>query len=330
MNDQQIRDQSESAIKQWGEQWERHCQIHSKDPQVTNSLMDFGASGIGKAILLCANGYSLEENIKTIRQNQNGVDIIACDKTLGHLIDNGIKPKFCLVCDANVDYDRYLKPFENQLDETILLINVCANPQWSQNGNWKRKYFFVNKDILDSQIKFSKISGCTNFIPAGTNVSNAMLIMLTQCDNQGKRNFFGYDKFLLIGYDYSWRHGGKYYAFSQDGDGKADYMKHHYCLTLDHDWAYTSGNLLFSAQWLEKYMSVFKLPVINCSKKTILHQTKFGELREQMQYNFKHEDSNRVRAICLDLDRVIKLKQRLDAELKQIEIEHHRAVMVSI
>lgn len=330
MNDQQIRAQSEAAIKQWGKQWENHCAAHSKDTSIKSSLDDLGAIGIGKSILLVANGYSLEENMQTIQENQKLSDIICCDKTLGHLLDHGIKPKFCLVCDANVDYERYLKPYEHLLNETTLLINVCANPLWSKNGNWKAKYFFVNKDIIESHLKFSKLTGCTNFIPAGTNVSNAMLIMLTQCDNQGRRNFFGYDKMLLIGYDYSWRAGGKYYAYSENGDNKAQYMKHLYCLTNDGDWAYTSGNLLFSSQWLEKYISTFRLPVVNCSKKTILQQTKFGELKDQMQYTFKQEDSSKVRAACKDLKRIMRLKSELEKELVAIEKEHTRAVMASI
>lgn len=330
MNDNHIRDQSEAAFKQWNDQWTKHCEIHSEDKSVKNSLNDLGASGIGKAILLVANGYSLEENINVIRGNQSHCDILCCDKTLGSLIDNGIKPKYCLVCDANVDYERYLRPYEDKLDQTILLINVCANPLWSKNGNWKNKYFFVNRDIIDSHLRYSKIAGCNNFIPAGTNVSNAMVIITTQCDNNGKRNFFGYDKILLIGYDYSWRHGGKYYAFSEDGDGKADYMKHLYCMTNDGDWAYTSGNLLFSAQWLEKYISTFNLPVVNGSKKTILGKTKYADLADQMKYTFKQEDSNRVRDICFDLSRAIKLKHELEITLKKIETEHNMAVMASI
>lgn len=330
MNDQQIRAQSEAAIKQWGQQWIEHCKIHSNDLQVKNNLLELGAIGIGKAVLAVANGYSFEENIDTIRELQTNVDIICCDKTLGHLISNGITPTYCLVCDANVDYERYLKPFEDKLHNVILLINVCANPQWSRNGNWKKKYFFVNRDIINSHENFSKISGCTNFIPAGTNVSNAMIIMLTQCDNNGKRNFFGYDKILLIGYDYSWRHGGKYYAFSETGDGKADYMRHIYCMTLDHDWAYSSGNLVFSAQWLEKYISTFRLPVVNCSKKTILQQTKFGELKNQMLYNFKQQDSKRVRNICDKLQEALKMKAEAESELLKIEREHTRAAQASM
>lgn len=330
MNDQQIRSQSEAAIKQWGAQWEEHCRTHSQDPMIKNDLEDFAGTGIGKAVLLVANGYSLEENMLTIKENQGLVDIMCCDKTLGHLIKNGIKPKFCLVCDANVNYEQYLKPYEEELEDTILLINVCANPEWSINGNWKSKYFFVNRDIIDSHKKFSQLTGCTNFIPAGTNVSNAMLIMLTQCDNEGRRNFFGYDKLLLIGYDYSWRAKGKYYAYSDDGDGKANYMKHLYCMTVDGDWAYTSGNLLFSSQWLEKYISTFRLPVVNCSKKTILQKTKFSELKEQLQYTFKVEDSAKVRAVCTDLKRIYQLKAELEKQLSIIEKEHTLAVMATI
>lgn len=330
MNENQIREQSLAAMKQWGEQWKQHCKEHANDPCIKNNLEDFGATGIGKAILLVANGYSLEENMQTIKQNQQMVDIICCDKTLGHLIDNGIKPKFCLVCDANVDYDRYLKPWENKLDETIMLINVCANPLWSKNGNWKSKYFFVNKDIIKSHTMFSEMTGCTNLIPAGTNVSNAMLIMLTQCDNEGKRNYFGYDKMLLIGYDYSWTHDGKYYAYSNDGDGKANYMKHIYCVNFNGKFAYTSGNLMFSAQWLEKYISTFRLPVVNCSKNTILQQTKFGDLKEQLQYNFKQDDSAKAKSLCEDLKKIILMKKKLEHELIMIEREHTLAVMASV
>ncbi len=59
MNDQQIREQSKAAIKQWGKQWEDHCHQHSKDPFINNDLLNLGAIGVGKAVLCVANGYSL-------------------------------------------------------------------------------------------------------------------------------------------------------------------------------------------------------------------------------------------------------------------------------
>lgn len=328
MNKEQILKQSQAAYNQWCVQWREHAKIHSKYEM--KSLLDFENIGIGKAILLCANGYSLEENIETIKENQNKVDILCCDKSLGTLLDNGITPTYCLVCDANVDYEKYLKPWENKLNKIKLIINVCANPTWTEKGNWESKYFFINKDILTSELEFSNISGCKNFIPAGTNVSNAMLVLLTQCDNDGKRNFFGYDKYLLIGYDYSWKHNGKYYAFNETGDGKSEYMKHIYCINMHGEFAYSSGNLAFSADWLSTYINTFKLYVVNCSKDTILQSTKFGKLSEQMNYLYKREDSTRVRFAVEKLRYIMDMKNKLEKELHAIGKDHALNSMASI
>jgi len=320
MNADAILKQSKNAYRQWKELWRKHAKMHGKFTQ--KSLEDYVNSGVGKALLLVANGYSFEENIETIKKYRDQVEIMACDKTLGHLIDNGIKPDFCLVCDAMVDYEKYMKPWEDQLDETVLFMNVCANYKWSHNGNWKDSYFFVNKDIIKSELEFGELSGCPNIIPAGTNVSNAMVVFATQSDNLGRRNFFGYDKILLIGFDYCWKFDGKYYAFDEDGYGKKYYMKHRYLKTRGGEDAYTSNNLLFSAQWLESYIANFKLPVVNCSKSTILGITKTCDLAEQMQYNYKREDGVLVRRT---LAQIRKLKKELmDKQLmvKEIDKDH--------
>lgn len=328
MNKEQILKQSQSAYSQWSSQWRDNAITHSKYEM--KSLLDFENTGIGKAILLCANGYSLEENIVDIRENQKNVDIMCCDKTLGSLLTNGIVPKFCMVCDANVDYEKYLKPWESQLSEINLLINVCANPLWTKNGNWKSKYFFVNKDILNSELEFSKLSGCKNFIPAGTNVSNAMFIILTQSDNTGKRNYFGYDKYLLIGFDYSWRYGKKYYAFDEDLNLKSNYMKHIYCVNMNGSFAYTSGNLAFSAQWLNTYINTYKLPVVNCSKETILSNTKYCKIKEQMNYSYKTTDSQRVKDNISKLREIIEYKNKIEIDLNRIAKDHMLNMLASI
>src|SRR4051812_18336632 len=108
MNPQLIKEQSNAAMKQWADQWREHCKIHSSFPQ--KGFDEYENIGVGKAVLCIANGYSLEENISTIQENQRNVDILACDKTLGHLIDHGIVPTYVLVCDANVDYEKYMAP----------------------------------------------------------------------------------------------------------------------------------------------------------------------------------------------------------------------------
>lgn len=290
MADIDVKRQSEAALKQWQPQWERHAKHHAR--YVMKDLIDFQNSGVGKACLVIANGYTFEQEIETIKKYQHQVDILCVDKCLKHCIDNGITPKFVLVCDANVPYETYLKPVEDKLQDTTLLINVCANPKWTDNGNWKDRYFFVNKDVLNSDRIFQGLSGCPNIIPAATNVSNAALVMLTQSDNTGRRNFFGYDKLLMIGYDYCW--DKSYYAFDKTGGGKANYMKQVYCFDVKSDYVYTSPNLLFSAKWMDKYIKTFKIPAVQCSKTSILTGFKQGNLAEQMQYSYKPENSKDV------------------------------------
>lgn len=319
MSPEEVRIQSENAYGQWCVQWREHAVIHSKMEQ--KPMSDFLASGIGRSILCVANGYSFEENIETIKEHGKNVDILCCDKTLGHLLDHGIKPKFCMVCDANVNYETYLKPFENQLSDTILLINACGNPKWTQNGNWKSVYFFVNKDVINSEIEFCKLSGCQNVIPAGTNVSNAMVVLLTQSDENGAKNYFGYDKILLIGYDYCWKEG-QYYAFDHTGGGKDNYMRHMYVIDGNGERAYTSGNLFFSYQWFERYIQAYRLPIIQCSKKSLMVNCRTGDLKEHMNYNFNSDDAEKVRNFIKLKDDLLQRLGQLDKSLEEIAKSH--------
>lgn len=320
MNDKQIKAQSDAAYKQWAEQWREHCKQHNVFEK--KSWNCFENSGIGKAILCVGNGYSFEENIETIKKYKDNVDIICCDKTLGHLINHGISPTFCVVADANVNYEKYLKPFEDKLQDTIIFINACANPQWSYFGNWKDKYFFVNKDILKSEIEFMQLSGAVNVMPAGTNVSNAMIILITQSDNEGRKNFFGYDKIIMIGYDYSWKANGGYYAFDWDADGKRNYMTHTYAVSPKGNFIYTSGNLNFSCDWLAKYITTYSLPVVQCGHDSVLQIGKSQELETQMQYKYKTEHKEIVVNAFSEI-REIELKlNELKKQISNIGRDH--------
>lgn len=320
MQDGAILEQSKNAYKQWVTQWRANAEAHKKFDKI--SFDKFANIGVGKAVLCVANGYSFEEEIETIKKHQANVDILACDKTLGHLLDHGITPDYVMVCDANVDYEKYMAKWETKLSNTTLFINVCANPKWSHNGNWKEVIFFTNKDIIHSELEFSKLSGTQNFICAGTNVSNAMVILLTQSENGMRKNFFGYDKILLIGFDYSWKHGGKYYAFNEDGEGKASYMKHAFVITHSGAFAYTSGNLTFSAQWLEKYISAFKLPVVQCSKDSVLKFGNVKNLEEQIQYRYKTENREIVKATIEELNKLNVRVQQLNNRINNIGRDH--------
>lgn len=294
MRDLDVINQSKVAYAQWAKQWREHAKHHARYEM--KDILAFQNVGVGKACLVIANGPSFEKNVETIKKHQGNVDILCVDKCLKHCLDHGIVPTYALVCDANVPFEKYMEPVQDKLQDTVLLMNVCANPKWADNGNWKDRYFFVNKDVLKSEKEFMELSGCPNVIPAGTNVSNAAIVMLTQCDERGKKNFFGYDKLLMIGFDYCWGEDS-YYAFDHYGAGKRHYMKSVYCFSVGGDFVYTSPNLLFSAKWIEKYIGVFKIPAIQCSKDSIVRGWKLGDLAEQMQYRYQPEDAKEVRGL---------------------------------
>lgn len=308
MRDLDVLKQSKAAYGQWAPQWREHAKAAAKHPQ--KDMLALQNVGIGKACLVIANGPTFEREIETIKAHQANVDILCVDKCLRHCLEHGITPTYVLVCDANVSYETYLKPVQDRLQDSILLMNVCANPKWSENGNWKDRYFFVNKDCLKSEEEFIALSGCPNVVPAGTNVSNAALVVMTQCDDRGKRNFFGYDKYLMIGFDYCWDEDS-YYAFDRDGAGKRHYMKQVYCLSTNGEFVYTSPNLLFSAKWIEKYIAVFKIPAIQCSPMTIVSGWKTGKLKEQMAYRYKPEDATEVVSL-------LDYRRKLQASVDQI------------
>lgn len=327
MNKEQIIAHSKAAYGQWAKQWRENA--HQHKGFTDGSFEDFRHSGIGKAALLVANGYSFEENIETIKKYKDNVDVIACDKTLGHLLDHGIEPYICIVCDANVSFEKYLAKWKDKLQNTILFNNVCGNPRWTKEGNWKKIYTFVNEDVLGSEKEFMAISGCKNKVTAGTNVSNMMIVLMVQANNQRNQNLFSYDKLILIGFDYSWRHDGGYYAFDYNGDGKRFYMRHSIALANGGKLIYSSNNLSASASWAKLYVENFKVPVAQCSTYGLQPFTGFCSLEKNMQYSHKPSDAVLVKTkIKRKMDIELELN-KLNNEINQIAKDHFRASLAS-
>lgn len=325
IDDAAIKSQSKQAYAQWAEQWREHAKHHANHEM--HSFQELMGVGVGRAVLCIANGYSFEKNIDIIKKNKYKVDIMVCDKTLGSCLDNGITPTYAVLCDANVSSEKYMNKYKDKLKDVILISNVCGNTTWTDPSIWKRIYFFVNKDVLKSEIEFSQLSGCTNTIVAGTNVSNAMVIALTQCDEKGAKNFFGYDRILLIGYDYCWNES--YYAFDETGDGKTNYMRTIVCQSSAGKLAYTSNNLMFSAKWLEKYVRVYKLPVSQCTKDSIIFGELYSDLEKSMNYLHKPEDSAKILSLIEKRAKIAKDLALIESELNNINYDHYLAYLSS-
>ncbi len=325
MENDEVLKQSKNAYAQWCETWRAHAIENGKLEQ--RPFKDIEGIGVGSAAILVANGYSFEEDIEVLKESKD--DIYACDKTLGALLDHGITPKGCIVCDAVVDYEKYLEPWKDKIGGVDLYMNICGNPKWAKAG-WKNKFFFANQDVLQSEKEFMELSGCPNMIPAATNVSNAMVVLLFQSDNSGRKNVFGYDKVLLTGFDYCWHPTGNYYAFDHSAGGKRDYMRHIFLTDNSGQFCYTSNNLHFSSRWLSKYINTYNLPVVQCSNRSLLGLKYTGKLKDQINYNYNRQDSSKLIKLKKEKKEISQRLKELRKELNKVELDHYKNLIATV
>lgn len=253
-NKNDIQQQSMAAWNQWRPLWIKNCKINRE--LNTKTFSELLGTGKGKTLVHAAYGHSLSGGLDTIKKNRDKFDLYCCDKAFGYLMENGITPNYCHIADASVKPD-WMKGQDT--GKTTLIANIAANPAWTME--WKGKiYFYVNWDNIGTAKVLGNIGKCHEVIPASSNVSNAQVVFASQV--------MGYDKQLLIGYDYSWHEKGSYYA-GKDVDKK--YWMHHVTVVTPYGYlAKTSTNLIFSCKWLLQFLSKFSNQlIINCSEQGI-------------------------------------------------------------
>ena len=263
-----VVNQSNQVFNQFGEsKWIPFAKENAKlKRRNSNELKN---SGIGKVMVSVAMGESTENALPHLKKYRDRYILLTCDKGFGALLEHGVKADYVMICDANIPY-KWLEPYVNETKDVNLISTVYGNIEWTTK--WLgEKYFFINKDAIDSQKRFIPIFGddSIRIIPASTNVSNAMIVFMTGGDDTNNINWAGYDKYLLTGYDYSWRPFGNYYAWS-DPKPKRYYMTHRTIRDLNNQKCLTSENLFFSAKWMYSYLTTFNFPVINCSGRGLL------------------------------------------------------------
>lgn len=263
----EVLNQSNAVFNQFGlSKWIPYAKFNKH--LFTGNSQKFYHSGLGKFLVCVAMGESLEQALPVLKQYRDRVDIVCCDKSFSVLMDNGIKPNFVILCDCNIPF-KYIEKYIDQTEGVTLFATPYANPKWLYH--WKgEKYYFINQDAIKSEKHFLNILGSdARIVPAGSNVSNAMITFFAGCNNESNENWSGYEKFLLIGYDYSWRPDGNYYAFINPKP-KRFYMNRRTMLDMNGDMVHTSENLFFSAKWLYTYITTFKIPAVNCSMRGLL------------------------------------------------------------
>lgn len=290
LSSDEVRHQSMSVWKQFGESlWIPNAKKNSMlEREDINKLQH---SGIGKFSVLVAMGSSVEANIGVLKENRGKVDVICCDKAFGPLLDHGVKADYVIVADASIPY-RFIEKYIKDTKDVSLLATPYANTEWTENWLGKR-YFYVNQDAIESERVFAPIIGNgTRIIPASSNVSNAMVVLWTNCENKRNENWGGYENYYLIGYDYSWPVNGNYYAWDNPTP-KRNYMNHRTIIDMAGNPVFTSENLIFSCKWLISYATTFSLPIVNCSGRGILDiplKSKLSDALKRIKNDKKYVD----------------------------------------
>lgn len=315
LSGEDVRKQSEQVFSQFGNKWKLFARFNNKlERKNVNELRN---TGIGKYLLMVAMGESLEGHIEMIKKYRDRFDICTCDKGFGTLLEHGIKADYVVICDCNIPF-RWFKKYVDQTEGVKLISTLYASPRWT--SRWKGdKYFFVNRDAIKTEKNFVGYFKPEELrtIPAGSNVSNAMVCFWTGSDENQNVNWGGYEKYILTGYDYSWRHDGNYYAFANPTP-KRYYMNHHTIVDIAGTQCLSSTNLMFSAKWLYSYVTTFGLPVVNCSGRGILDINK-ADMKETLE---SLTADKRMREACRAAFEVAKQK---NIELQKAEEEFQKS-----
>lgn len=288
LNYQQVRAQSNAVFNQFGESvWKPNAKFNAGLKRKDTS--DLKNVGIGRVLVLAAMGESAEEALPTLKKYRDKCHIVVNDKSFGYFVDHGVIPDYVMLCDANIKFS-WIEKHIQHTESVKLICTPYANTEWTRAWRGDR-YFYVAEDAIGTEEIFLDIFGpSVRVIPAASNVSNAMLVFFLGSSNMANINWSGYDRYLLVGYDYSWRPSagenglktGKYYAF-EDPRPKRFYMNHRTVLDINRDWVHTSESLLFSVRWMTTYLQTFRPPVVNCSGRGMLEIAQLDTLENQLR-----------------------------------------------
>jgi len=232
------------------------------------------------------------------------------------LLEHGIKADYVMLCDCNIPF-HYIGDAIDETKDVKLICTPYANPKWVYH--WKgERYFFVSQDAIQTEKIFFDIFGKDMvMIPAGSNVSNTMLIYFARCDDFNRHNYSAYERYLLVGYDYSWKKDGNYYAWVNPKP-KRYYMNHRTVLDYKSDACFTSENLWFSARWLFSYITTFNLPVVNCSDRGVLDIPYKSTLEKEL--SSINTDKNAISRLRMSYDALALAQMAVNNNQKMFEL----------
>jgi hypothetical protein len=143
----------------------------------------------GKTAILLGASPAIVKQIEHLRSIQDDPDLVFIGISSGikYLIENGIYPKYVMICDADPAVKRFWKGLDMKETKNMTLIaSICVHPDlldmWE--GDIKFIAIWTNIEKLDRKLykMFSPLNGCGAFFPAlssqyNTGVAFAYLVL---------------------------------------------------------------------------------------------------------------------------------------------------------
>ncbi len=168
-----VEHMSQRSGDAYGELWIRNARENK------GFLKDFGwiteeqDSHEGKTAVICGASPSIEKQYDALRGISADKDFVFTGLTSGikRLIENGIRPKYCMMVDGQVQQERFWEGLDlNQTRDTTLVASICAPPELLKKWRGPVKFIAVMSGYKDSEKKFRRwfdpVNGCGLFFHA--------------------------------------------------------------------------------------------------------------------------------------------------------------------
>lgn len=134
---------------------------------------DMQDAHMGKTAVLIGASPAVKNQLETLRNLQADPDFILCGITsgIGLLLNNGIKPKYCMIADAEVEQKRFYEGLDMSLTkDTTLIASICCPKSILELWQGPKKFIAVYSDEKKMERKINKwlapINGCGLYFAA--------------------------------------------------------------------------------------------------------------------------------------------------------------------
>ncbi|MFA5340198.1 MAG: 6-hydroxymethylpterin diphosphokinase MptE-like protein [Clostridia bacterium] len=168
-----VENMSNNTGNAYGESWVTNAKDNRSLVKECGWITEEQDSHEGKTVVLCGASQSIKNQFSALKSISDDPDFVLIGLTSGIklLLDNGIKPKYCMMMDGSVNQQRFWEGLDMSLTKDITLIaSVCCPNELLKKWQGKIKFIVVYSQYGNLHKKlqqwYKPINGCGIFFHA--------------------------------------------------------------------------------------------------------------------------------------------------------------------